>query len=141
MATSKREQIVRAITARLGAVEGVDGRVFRSHADPSARDEHPFVTVQWVMEQSTPVTVPMLERRVYIDVSVYTRDDVPDMAADEVLVSVHEAIMADTTLGGLAIDMRLEDAHNEIVAADMPAAKVTHTYSVEFRHGYTDMTT
>ena len=138
---SKREQIVLAIMARLANVVGVDGRVLRSQADPNVRDMAPFITVQWTSEQAAPETVPQLERLLNIEVAVYTRGDIPDSLADDILVSAHGLIMADTSLGGLAIDMRLEDAGSEIIAADFPAAKVTHNYSVKFRHSYGDMST
>lgn len=141
MATSsKRERIVLAIVAALAATSGVSGRVYRSQADPNDRDLHPYLAVHWTSEQSSPDTVPQLERTLMVEVSAFTRTDIPDAAADPILVSAHSLLMADTSLGGLAIDTRLEDANAEIVAADMPAAKVTHTYSVKFRHSYGDMT-
>lgn len=138
---SKREQIVLAIMARLATVAGVDGRVFRSQADPNPREIAPYIAVQWTSEQAAPETVPQLERTLNVDVTVYTRGDVPDALADPIMVSAHGLIMQDTSLGGLAIDMRLEDASAEIIAADFPAAKVTHSYAVKFRHSYGDMTT
>lgn len=138
---SKREQIVQAIMAKLANTTGVGGRVYRSQADPNPRELSPFVAVQWTSEQAAPETVPQLERVLNVEVAVYTRDDTPDQAADSILVSAHSLIMSDTSLGGLAIDMRLEDASSEIIAADFPAAKVTHNYSVKFRHSYGDMST
>ena len=138
--SSKRELIVRAIMSTLLNVVGVDGRVYRSQADPNAREMCPYIAVQWVSEQATPDTVQLLTRTLSVEVAVYTRDDAPDSAADDVLVSAHRLITADPSLGGLALDTVLEDATVEIVAADFPAAKVTHTYSVKFRHTYGDMT-
>lgn len=138
---SKREQIVNAIMGRLANVVGVDGRVQRSQADPNPREIAPYIAVQWTSEQAAPETVPQLERVLNVEVAVFTRGDIPDSLADDILVSAHSLIMADTSLGGLALDMRLEDASVEIIAADFPAAKVAHTYSVKFRHSYGDMTT
>ena len=139
--TSKRERIIQACMTRLASTAGVSGRVFRAQADPNDRDMHPYIAVRWVSENASPDTVPQLERTLGIEVAVYTRSDTPDADADPILTSAHALLMADTQLGGLAIDMRLEDASAEIVAADMPAAKTTHNYSVKFRHSYSDMTT
>lgn len=125
--------------ARIGDVVGVEGRVYRSQADPNPRELAPYVAVQWTSEQAAPETVPQLERLLNVEVTVYTRGDVPDALADDILVSAHGLLMVDASLGGLAIDMRLEDASAEIIAADFPAAKVTHNYSVKFRHSYGDM--
>lgn len=139
--SSKREQIVRAIMATLAPAPGVGGRVFRSQADPNPREVAPYIAVQWTNEQSSPDTVQLLGRTLTVEVSIYTRGDIPDSLADDIVVAAHHLIMADPSLGGLAIDTMLEDATAEIIAADMPAAKVTHAYSVKFRHSYGDMTT
>ena len=139
--SSKREQIVRAIMAALAPASGVGGRVFRSQADANPREVAPYIAVQWTSEQSNPDTVQLLGRTLTVEVSIYTRGDVPDSLADDIVVSAHQLIMADPSLGGLAIDTMLEDASNEIIAADFPAAKVTQSYSVKFRHSYGDMTT
>jgi hypothetical protein len=138
--TSKREKIVQAIATKLGSVVGVDGRVYRSQADPNPRDLQPYLAVQWTNEQVAPDVVNLLGRVLTVEVSVYTRGDTPDSLADDILVSAHALITSDPSLGGLALDTQLEDASVEIVAADFPAAKVTHSYSVKFRHSYGDMT-
>ena len=138
---SKREQILAAITTKLLPTAGVSGRVFRSQADPNPRELAPFITVEWSSEQSMPDTVQLLGRSLNVDVSVYTRGDAPDSLADPIMVDAHQRLVADPSLGGLAIDIQLDDASNEVIAADCPAAKVTHTYVVKYRHSYGNMTT
>ena len=138
---SKREQILAAITTKLAAVSGISGRVYRSQADPNPRELAPFITVEWSSEQSMPDAVQLLGRSLNVDVSVYTRGDVPDSLADPIMVDAHQRLVADPSLGGLAIDIQLDDASNEVIAADFPAAKVTHTYVVKYRHSYGNMTT
>ena len=138
---SKREQIVRAIMDALAPIPGVGGRVFRSQADPNPREIAPYIAVQWTNEQSNADTVQLLGRTLTVEVPVYTRGDIPDSLADDIIVAAHKLITADPSLGGLALDTMLEDASAEIIAADFPAAKVTHSYSVKFRHSYGDMTT
>ncbi len=138
---SKRELIVRAIMDALSPLPGVGGRIFRSQADPNPREMAPYIAVQWTNEQSAPDAVQLMGRVLNVEVSVYTRGDVPDSLADDIIVSAHALIMADPSLGGLAMDTMLEEASSEIIAADFPAAKVTQNYSVKFRHRYEDMTT
>lgn len=139
--SSKRELIVRAIMTALAPTSGVGGRILRSQADPNSRDIAPFIAVQWTSEQAAPDTVQLMGRALTVEVCVFTRGDIPDSLADDIMVSAHQLIMADPSLGGLSIDVTLEDASAEIIAADFPAAKVTHNYSVKFRHTYGDMTT
>lgn len=139
--SSKREQILLAIMSRLAPTTGIGGRVQRSQADPNDRDFGNYIAVRWLNEQASPDTVPQLERTLIVEIACYTRGDTPDSIADPIMVSAHSLLMADTQLGGLAIDMRLEDATTEIIPADMPAAKTTHNYSIKFRHSYSDLTT
>ena len=138
---SKREQILAAITTLLSPVVGVSGRVYRSQSDPNPRELAPFLTIEWSSEQSMPDTVQLLGRSLNVDISVYTRGDAPDTLADPIMVDVHQRLTADPSLGGLAMDIQLDGASNEILAADFPAAKVTHTYVVKYRHSYGNMTT
>lgn len=139
--SSKRELIVRAVMSALGTLPGVNGRIYRSQADPNPRELSPFITVQWTSERAQPDAVQLLGRVLMVEVAVYTRGDTPDSLADDILVAAHALITADPSLGGLALDVMLEDASAEIVAADYPAAKVTHSYSIKYRHSYGDMTT
>jgi hypothetical protein len=112
----------------------------QSQADPNPRDLQPYLSVQWTSEQVATDVVQLLGRVLTVEVAVYTRGDTPDALADDIMVSAHALIVSDPSLGGLALDTQLEDASVEIVAADFPAAKVTHSYSVKFRHSYGDMT-
>jgi hypothetical protein len=137
---TKREAIMQAVATRLAPTAGVDGRVFRSMAEAMERDEHPCVLVRWTNEQADPQTVPQLERTLSIEVAVLVRGDVPDQIADPIVESVHALLMADTSLGGLAIDVGLTSAAFDLESADGVAGKVTHTYEVKFRHSYADMT-
>jgi hypothetical protein len=139
MADSRREAIMKQIAAVLAATAGVDGRVFRSYAEAMDRDEHPCVLVRWTSEQADPQTVPQTERRLRVEVDIMVRGDVPDQLADPIAQSVHALIMADSSLGGRAIDVMFDGASFEIASADQTAGKITHTYEVMYRHSYADM--
>lgn len=120
---------------------GISGRVFRSDPYGNDRDDTPCINIGWSSEQPSPETVPMLERTLLVEVSVLVRGDVPDAVADPIISDAHARIMADASLSGLAIDTRLESASFEVVSADQTAGKLTHEYSVKFRHSYNNMTT
>lgn len=140
MPDSKRELIMKQVTTRLAGVAGIGGRVYRSMAEAMERDEHPCVLVRWTSEQSSPQTVPLLERTLSVEVSILVRGNVPDQIADPIAQSVHALLMVDTSLGGLALDVRLASAVFDMESADGTAGKITHTYEVEFRHSYADLT-
>lgn len=137
---SIRERILASLAADLAGVAGIDGRVYRSDPNPSARDLHPFVTLDWQSDQAAPATVPQTERRLVALVSVFVRGDGPDTLADPIMVAAHAAITADTTRGGLAIDTLLADASFEVESADETAGRLTHVYEINYRHSFADMT-
>ena len=141
MAISKREKILAAFKTALLPTAGIGNRVFRSDPEAVTLENVPCIDLAWLNEQASPDTVPQLERTLSVQVSVLVRGDVPDLLADPIITDAHARIMADATLGGLAIDIRLDDASFDFVSADNSAGKLTHQYSVKFRHSYTDMTT
>lgn len=141
MALSKRERILAAIKTALLPTAGISSRVYRSDPEAVTLDNVPCIDIAWTSEQSSPDTVPQMERTLAVQVSVLVRGDVPDLLADPIISDAHARIMADTSLGGLAIDIRLDDASFDFVSADNTAGKLTHQYSVKFRHSYSDMTT
>lgn len=138
--TSKRELILQSIGNILSSVAAVSGRVYRSRADALVRDQAPCVTYDWANEEALPQSTVLAERQIDIFVSVFVRGDEPDKLADPIVCDIHSAIMADTSLGGLAIDISLGPASFEYESADKTAGKMTHEYQVMFRHAYADMT-
>lgn len=137
---SKREQILEAINAILLTVSGVDGRVLRTQPDPNDRDYTPYISLNWDHEEFSPQTVALMERTLTVHIAVFTRGNTPDSLADPIAVDMHSKLMADTTLGGLAIDLYLNGASFEAQGADQYSGKLTHEYSVMFRHSYGDLT-
>ena len=142
--SSKRERILKAIIAAIKPAVGIEGRVYRNDPDGVGRELTPFINVTWQAEQAMPGTVSLMERTLSVSVSIFTRGDElqsADEAADPIAVDVHRLITADTTLGGLAVDTRLDEVSNDYSSADQTAGKMTHVYLVEFRHSYSDLTT
>lgn len=136
---SKREQIIQRVVTVLTPTTGVGGRVYRSDPEATPRDLIPCINVGWTVEQASPDTVPQLERTLTVIVSVLTRGDAPDALADPIITDAHARIMADPTMQGLAIDTKLDGASFEVVSADQSAGKLTHEYSIKFRHSYANM--
>ena len=139
MADSKREAIMKRIATVLAATDGVDGRIYRSDPEAVDRDNHPCVLLRWTNEQASPDTVMQTERTLVVEVSILVRGDTPDTLVDPIAQSVHELIMADAQLNGLAIDTSFGDARFEVTSADETAGKLTHEYLVKFRHNYENM--
>jgi hypothetical protein len=139
--TSKREQILAAIYTALQGTTGVGTRVYRSRVEPMARNETPAIVVEPATinyEQNT--SLPKLDATLRVRVVVIVRATVPDQVADPTIVDLHSRIMADLTLGGVAIDVQPVLTSFNIVEADQPAGVISCEYDVLYRTQVGDLT-
>ena len=137
--TSIREQILAALTATLGSTTGVTA-VYRSRAAAIARAEAPVLIVQPGPGRAQRHTTCKLHHTMDVEVIVHTRGDIPDVLVDPIIVSAHALIMADTTIGGLAVDIMPTNDDPQIDQADMNSIWWVHTYEVQFRTSEADLT-
>jgi hypothetical protein len=141
MAT-KRELILEAIKTALTGSATLDATVYRSRVTPLARGESPAVIVEPVrndVEQNT--CLPTLDHSMQVRVAVIVRGEIPDQLADPVINAAHSAIMADLTLGGLAIDVQPGETEFTIQDADQPVGVIFSIYIVRYRTSVGDLST
>jgi hypothetical protein len=106
-----------------------------------ARNETPAIVVEpanITYQQNT--SLPKLDSTLRVRVVVIVRANVPDQAADATMVDLHSRIMADLTLGGLAIDVQPTQTTFNIVEADQPAGVISCEYDVLYRTQVDDIT-
>ncbi len=140
MAT-KRERILAAVKTALTGTAGVGTRIYRSRVDPLSRGESPALIIEPVSdtpEQNT--SLPTLDWTLRIRVVVIERSNVPDQAADDTIEDMHSKLMADLTLGGLAIDIQPAQTSFELLEADQPAGVIFCEYEVRYRSQVADLT-
>jgi hypothetical protein len=131
---TKREQILAAIRTALNGTAGVSNRIYRSRVEPLARQESPAIIVEPIKDRCEQNTsLPKLDWSLLVRVAVVIRANVPDQAADPVVESLHSKLMADLTLGGLAIDIQPFQVEFQTVEADVPAGVVMCDYLVKYR--------
>jgi hypothetical protein len=131
---TKREQILAAIRTALTGTAGVSTRIYRSRVEPLARQESPAIIVEPIKDRCEQNTsLPTLDWSLLVRVAVIVRANVPDQAADPVVESLHSKLMADLTLGGLAIDIQPFQVEFQTVEADVPAGVVMCDYLVKYR--------
>lgn len=140
--STKREQIVQAIRTALNGTAGVGNRIYRSRVEPMARQESPAIIVEPLKDKAEQNTsLPTLDWTLLVRIAVVVRANVPDQAADPVVDSLHSKLMADLTLGGLAIDIQPFQVEFQAVEADVPAGVVVCDYLVKYRTSVTDLGT
>ena len=141
MSTTKREQILAQVATTLAATSGVSGRVYRSRQEPLSRNESPAVVIQPGPEPKSaePVSTCKIDHTLTLVVAVYARGAIPDQVADPVVKSVHSLLMADRTIGGLAMDIWPLDRDPQFSEADLAAVWEVLTYQVRYRTSVTDL--
>lgn len=130
---SKREQIMAAIAATLAGTAGVSTRIYRSRVDAFARAEAPAIVVQPGQDRALTYSTCKLDWTLDVVIAVYTRGNIPDQLADSVIVSLNSKLMADRTLGGLAMDIAPTVVDPQFDKADQTALWSVCTYQVRYR--------
>ena len=139
--TTKRESILAAVKTALTGTAGVGTRIYRSRVDPLSRGESPAIIIEPVSdtpEQNT--SLPTLDWTLRIRVVVIERSNIPDQAADDTIEDMHSKLMADLTLGGLAIDIQPAQTSFQLLEADQPAGVIFCEYEIRYRSQVADLT-
>jgi len=132
--TTRRETILAAVRTALTNTTGVSTRIYRSRVEPMARAESPAIVIEPVndtAEQNT--SLPTLDWSLTVRISVIVRGAIPDQLADSTVESLHSKLMADLTLGGVAMDIRPQSVNFELVEADQPAGVISCDYLIRYR--------
>ncbi len=140
---SKREQILAKIKTQLTGTTGVGTRIYRSRVEPMTRDESLSLVLEFVTDEPTvnSATYLKIDWTLRVRIVVVVRSQTPDTSLDPTVESLHSKIVADPTLGGLAIDVRPATVSFDVIEADQPAGIITCEYEVDYRSSYNDLST
>ena len=143
MTAIKREQIIAAVATALVGTTGVSTRIYRSRAEAFARDEAPAIIIEPAADvpRGEPVSTCKIDWTLTVAIIVYTRGAIPDQLAAPIVGSLHSKLMADRTLGGLAMDIFPGTVDPQMEKADQPALWTVCTYNVRYRSSVTDLET
>jgi hypothetical protein len=140
--STKRELILTAIRNALTGTTGVGTRIYRSRVEPLARAESPALIVEPVSDTPAQNTsLPTLDWSLGVRVVVIIRNNVPDQAADPIIDSLHSKLMADLTLGGIAIDIQPGTTEFTLQEGDTPIGVIFCSYLVRYRTDVNNLST
>jgi hypothetical protein len=140
--TTKRETILTAVRTQLTGTTGVGTRIYRSRVEPMARAESPAIVVEPVNDTAQQNTsLPTLDWSLTVRVAVIVRGAIPDQLADPIVEDLHSKLMADLTLGGVAIDVQPQSVSFEMVEADQPAGVISCDYLIRYRTSVANLAT
>ena len=138
--TTKREQILAQVATTLAPTAGVSGRIYRSRVTAAARAESPMIVIEPVTDSARQVTsLPKLDWRMRLRVTVVVRSQTPDTDADSIIESMHSLLMSDLTVGGYAIDVQPVLTEFQFLDADQPAGVISNEYDVLYRTEVDDL--
>lgn len=140
--TTKRERILRTIQDKLALTYGVEGRVYRSRVTAVQRAESPAIVIEAISDTPTQNTsLPTLDWRMRVRVSVIVRGDMPDELADPIIENMHSRMVADLTLGGYAIDVQPDEVTFNMFDSDQPAGVIFNDYIIQYRTSVASLAT
>lgn len=140
MTTSRREQILSYAATALAGTTQVSSRIYRSRVDAFSREEAPAIVVEPGMDRAVEFSSCKLDWTLELIIAVYTRGQVPDQLADPIIVDVNSKLMADRSMGGLAIDILPAMVDPQRDKADLTSLWTVLTYKVRYRTDQQDLT-
>tara|TARA_Y100000401_G_C8203239_1_gene164665 strand:+ start:54 stop:482 length:429 start_codon:yes stop_codon:yes gene_type:complete len=142
MAT-KREQIIAALKTSLANTTGVSTRIYRSRIEPITNGESPAIVIEPIEDEPTINSASYLkiDWTLRIRIVVIVRGTIPDNVADPTVESLFGKVLTDTTVGGLARDIRPATQSFEVLDADEPAGIITCEFEIDYQTSYNSMTT
>ena len=116
--------------------------MYRSRVTAMQRAESPAIVIEPISDTPTQNTsLPTLDWRMRVRVTVIVRGDVPDQLADPIIESMHAKMVADLTLGGYAIDVQPYEVTYNMFDSDQPAGVIFNDYIVQYRTSVASLAT
>lgn len=141
--TTKTENILAAVKTALTGTTGVSTRIYRDRVVALTRNETPALVIEPISnscEQNTGLN--HLDWDLQLRVLIIARGSTtvsPYQAADPSLESLHAKMLATTTLGGLAIDVKPLGHDYVLEDGDLPTAVISTNWVIKYRTLYADL--
>lgn len=136
--TAKYDLILDALQDVLASTTGVAGRVNRSRVYPSRRDELPAIRLQPQSNNPSFSTIGVCDWDMTVAISILNlggdeEAEPADKLAAPIIADAYARVMADRTLGGLAIDITPTTQTFRFADGDLPLLATVCTFSVTYR--------
>lgn len=131
--TTRREQILAYMTTALAGTVQVGNRIYRSRVDAFSRAEAPAIIIEPSRDLAQTYSTCKLDWTLDVDVVVYVRGTITDQLADPIVLDLNSKLMADRSLGGLAIDIVPTSVSYERDKSDLSTLWQVNSYQVRYR--------
>jgi hypothetical protein len=126
---SKVQQILEAIASPVN----LSSKVERNLKVAIGRSEAPLVSVEPIVDDPNNESIQRVTWTLKIRISLIVRGLIPDQVADPIIESIHEAIMADITLGGLAMGIEPGPVNFEFMDSDSGGGIFPIDYAISYQ--------
>lgn len=130
---SRRELLIRSV---MGCCQTAvtPATVLRQPTTAIARDQTPALVLAIVSDAPVKRSNDRMERELVVRLTSYVRDPTDGYAvADDLLCKAHLALLADTTLGGLALSLAEMEADYQVEDADLEAIAIPAIFRITYR--------
>lgn len=135
--TSRSEQVAAAVVAILGNVPSIGSRVFRERFEAVARNEMPAIVVAPAAETPTINAIPRTDHSLQLQIDILINGRPLAVLADPIRCSVHQLLMADRSLGGIASNIEQGPTNWDGESGEIGVVRCS--YLVRFRTLTTDL--
>lgn len=133
MPQSRREQIIRNVITRCQAAIPPTA-VLRQPTIAIPREQTPVLLVAVLSDAPVTRSNDRMERELVLRIQSHARDPTDCYAvADDLMCRAHLALLADTTLGGLALSLAEMEADYQAEDADVEAIAIPAIYRITYR--------
>lgn len=130
---SRRELLIRAVMGCCQAAV-TPAAALRQPTTAIARDQTPALVLAIVSDAPVRRSNDRMERELVFRLTSYARDPTDGYAvADDLLCKAHLALLADTTLGGLALSLAEMEADYQAEDANVEAIAIPAIYRITYR--------
>ena len=139
MPQSRREQIIRNVITRCQDAISPTG-VLRQPTIAIPREQTPVLVVAVLSDAPVTRSNDRMERELVLRILAHARDPTDGYAvADDLLCRSYVALLADTTLGGLALSLAEMEADYLVEDADVEAIAIPAIYRITYRTLFSDI--
>ena len=133
MTQSRREQLIREVVTRCQAAIAPTA-VLRQPTIAIPREQTPVLLVAVLSDAPVTRSNDRMERELVLRILAHARDPTDGYAvADDLLCRAHLALLADASLGGLAVSLSEMEAEYQVEDADVEAIAIPALYRITYR--------
>lgn len=132
---TKREQILQVILTKLKSAGFMPAtKIARTRIDPVSSKNYPFLNIEPVSDTPDFSVLGAKSWSLIIRLNLTVAGENPDSSADNLIESIHQTIMSDETVSGLAYYLEPKEILFEFDSFEKPIVQVSIGFEIKYRY-------